>query len=261
MTGAISSASPATDPVFMTRNLLIRGMLAGVLAALLVTLFARVVAEPQVDLAIGYEEQHSAAMAGMPGHVEDAEGAGPVSRETQKGAGLLIALTLYGAAVGGIFALVFAASYGRIGAIGPRTLALLLAIGAFIAVALVPALKYPPNPPAVGEHGSVAFRTLAYFAMVALSLVSLVLSVRTARGFAPRIGAFNAMLAAAGLYTVAMIVVQFVLPTIQEVPADFPAALLWEFRVSALGMQVILWAAIGVFFGWSADRLLRAGQR
>jgi len=219
------------------------------------------VAEPQVDLAIAYEEQHAAAMAGMPGHVEDAEGSGPVSRETQKGAGLLIALTLYGAAVGGIFALVFAASYGRIGAIGPRTLALLLAIGAFIAVALVPALKYPPNPPAVGEHGSVAFRTLAYFAMIALSLVSLVLSVRTARGFAPKIGAFNTMLAAAGLYTVAMIVVQFVLPTIQEVPADFPAPLLWEFRLSALGMQAILWSAIGVFFGWSADRLLRAGQR
>src|ERR1700740_74592 len=99
----------------MTKDLLWRGMLVGILAAMLATLFARVVAEPQIDRAIGVEETHKAhdmmAMGSMPAHEHEEE---LVSRETQKSAGLLTALVLYGAAVGGIFSLVFAYGYGRI---------------------------------------------------------------------------------------------------------------------------------------------------
>jgi hypothetical protein len=246
----------------MARSLLIRGMSVGVIAALLVMLFARVIAEPQVDLAIAFEarqEAHAASLA--PDHIMAADEPEIVSRGTQKGLGLLTALGLYGAAMGGIFSLVFAASYGRLGtAIGPRTLSLLLASGAFLAIALVPALKYPPTPPAVGLHETVAFRTLVYFAMIALSLASLVMAIRTGRGLAARIGVFNAVLAAAGLYVLAMIVVQLTLPVVDEVPADFPATVLWQFRIASLGMQAILWSVIGIGFGALAETLLRAQQ-
>ena len=237
----------------MARSLLIRGMIVGIIAAVLVTLFARIVAEPQVDRAIAYEQSHAApAHAGMP--------AGPelVSRDTQKGGGLLIALTLYGAAVGGIFALVFAATYGRVGAIGPRTLSLLLAIGAFVAIALIPALKYPPTPPAVGQHETVSFRTLAYFAMIAVSLASLVIATRIGRGLSHQIGTFNAVLATVALYVAAMTIAQFALPAINEVPIDFPATVLWDFRIAALATQAILWVVIGLVFGILAEKLLRA---
>jgi hypothetical protein len=260
MTAGTCSASPATDPPPMTRSLLTRGMIVGVLAALLATLFARIVAEPQVDLAIAYEARHAEAAHAMVGHAGTVGAEeGPVSRDTQKGLGLVTALTMYGAAAGGIFALVFAFAYGRIGAFGPRTLALLLAIGGFVAIALVPALKYPATPPAVGQHETVAFRTLAYFAMIALSVLSLVTAIRIGRGLAPRLGAFDAMLAAAALYVAAMIVVQFALPVIDEVPADYPAALLWRFRIASITMQAILWTTIGVGFGIAAEAVLRAG--
>jgi predicted cobalt transporter CbtA len=237
----------------MARSLLIRGMIAGVIAAVLATLFARIVAEPQVDLAIAFEaahEQGSHAMGAMP----ETE---LVSRATQAGIGLLTAVTLYGAAIGGIFALVFAFAYGRVAAIGPRSLALLLAIGAFIAVALMPALKYPPTPPAVGLHETVAFRTLAYFAMIGTSIAALVLAVKAARAFAPRTGAFNAMLAGATIYLALIVATGFALPAINEVPADFPAVLLWRFRIASIGMQAILWATIGIGFGFATERLLR----
>ena len=39
------------------------------------------------------------------------------------------------------------------------------------------------------------------------------------------------------------------LPGIQEIPKDFPATLLWGFRLSSLGTQAVLWAALGVGFG------------
>ena len=235
----------------MVGNLLLRGMLAGVIAAVLATLFARAFAEPQVDIAIAFEAAHH-QMA----HAPEVE---LVSRATQKGIGLLTALSLYGAAVGGLFSLVFAATYGRTTPLGPRTLALLLAIAAFLVVALVPSIKYPPTPPAVGQHETVGLRTVAYFTMTGFSLMSLLLALRVRGMLAGRIGAFNAALAAAGVFIAAIASLQFFLPAIDEVPRDFPAVPLWDFRVASLATQAVLWAAIGTLFGALAEARLRRG--
>ncbi|WCM27974.1 CbtA family protein [Sphingomonas sp. QA11] len=238
----------------MARTLLIRGMLAGVVAALLAVLFARLVAEPQVDLAIAFEAAKSHAMGGM----DEPE---LVSRTVQKGLGLVIAVVLYGAAIGGIFALVFAGLYGRWSLLGPRSLALMLAVAGFVAIALVPALKYPPNPPAVGLHETVAFRTITYFAMIALSVVAMVIAAKLGRGLSQRLGGFNAMLVAGGCYVALVAAVQVVMPVINEVPVDFPAVLLWNFRMASLAMQAVLWAVIGIGFGAAAEHALRRGTR
>ncbi|WP_157219873.1 CbtA family protein [Flavisphingomonas formosensis] len=239
----------------MTKDLLWRGMLAGILAALLATLFARSFAEPLVDRAIAFEESsHEAHAMGAHAEVNEPE---IVSRDTQKGEGLLTAMLLYGAAVGGIFSLVFAYGYGRFALIGPRTLALLLAALAFVAVILVPAIKYPPNPPAVGRHETVAVRTAAYFAMIAISLIAMMAASRLRAMMIPRLGAFNALLAGAAAFLLVVSIVPLGLPSIDEVPAAFPADLLWDFRVTAFGTQLVLWAALGIGFGAMAERVLQ----
>jgi predicted cobalt transporter CbtA len=235
----------------MTGNLLWRGMLAGILAALLATVFARVYAEPQVDRAIAFEAAHEAHAMG------DDEAEAPVSRATQKGIGLATAVTLYGAAIGGIFALVFAYCYGRIGRIGPRTLALLIAALGFAIIAIVPALKYPPNPPAVGRPDTIQMRTGAYFAMITVSIVALITGGRVRAMLAARVGAFNALIAAVAAYILVVALAQIGLPRIDEVPADFPASVLWNFRVASFGVQLILWTTIGLAFGWMAEKCLR----
>ena len=240
----------------MTKDLLWRGMLVGVLAALLSTLFARTFAEPHVDRAIAFEAMHGAHASGHDPGRRIAEGPELVGRDTQKGAGLLTAMTLYGAAVGGIFALVFAYGYGRWARIGPRSFALLLAMAAFILIVLVPALKYPPTPPAVGKHETVGLRTAAYFAMIALSIGMAVVAMNI-RGALPNMGAFNASLCGAAAFVAGIALGQWALPAIDEVPADFPASLLWGFRIAALGVQAVLWATIGVGFGALADRIIR----
>jgi predicted cobalt transporter CbtA len=243
----------------MTRDLLWRGMLAGILAALLATLFAHAFAEPSIDLAIGVEHAHAAHHAAMPGM--DRPKAAPeedlVSRDTQKSWGLATALALYGAAVGGVFALVFAYGYGRFGALGPRSLSLLLAALAFALLAVVPALKYPQTPPAVGRHETVALRTAAYFAMIALSLGAAVVAARLRSAFANAGRGFDATLLAVGAFALIVGAGQFALPTIDEVPADFPATLLWNFRVASLATQALLWATIGITFGIWAERVLK----
>jgi hypothetical protein len=53
------------------------------------------------------------------------------------------------------------------------------------------------------------------------------------------------------------------LPPINEVPADFPAVVLWHFRIDSLAMQVIMWATLGLVFGAATERaaLGRQGYR
>ena len=240
----------------MTKDLLWRGMIAGVLAALLATLFARVYAEPQVDRAIAFEAAHEAHVMGPAGEADD-EAEAPVSRTTQKGVGLATAVLLYGTAIGGIFSLVFAYCYGRIGRVGPRTLALLIAALGFAIIAIVPALKYPPNPPAVGQGATIQIRTGAYFAMIAISIVALIVAGRVRAMLVARIGGFDALIAAVAAYLLVVLLAQTGLPRIDEVPVDFPASLLWDFRLASIGVQAILWTTIGLAFGWMADRRLR----
>lgn len=235
----------------MMRDLLWRGMLAGILAAFLAALFASTFAEPQIDGAIAFEAAHEAPA--MPGMAPEEE---LVSRETQKTAGLYTAMLLYGAAVGGIFALVFAYGYGRMTTLGPRSFALLLALVAFVVIVAVPAIKYPPTPPAVGLHETVRLRTAAFFAMIGYSVLAAIAGNWIRRQFAGLLSAIDAALVGLFGFVVIVALLQFTLPVVDEVPVDFPATLLWQFRLTALGAQGVLWIGTGLIFGTLAQRCL-----
>jgi predicted cobalt transporter CbtA len=234
----------------MTRTLLLRGMLVGVVAGLLVFAFARWIGEPQVERAIAFETS-----------MDKARGEAPepevVSRRVQKSAGLLTGAVIYGAAVGGLFGLVFAFAYGRIGELGPRALSAVLAALGFVAIVLVPQLKYPANPPAVGRPETIGVRTGAYFLLILVSIVAMVLSLQLRRGFAKRFGEWNGSLLAAGLFVAVVGLVSHFLPEVDEVPAGFPVTLMWKFRVAALEIQAVLWGVLGLGFGWLTEKELK----
>ena len=161
----------------MTGQLLLRGMLAGLLAGLIAFGFARLYGEPQVDRAIAFEELMAAAEAPADAHEEPEA----VSRQTQAGIGLFTGVVTYAVAMGGIFSLVFAGLYGRVGRLSPRALALVLGAAAFVALVVVPDLKYPPNPPAVGDPETIGVRTGLFFVTLAASIFALCLAVAFAR--------------------------------------------------------------------------------
>jgi hypothetical protein len=231
----------------MVGKLLVRGMLAGIVAGLLTFAFARIVGEPQVDQAISFEEKAAAAR----GEAPEPE---IVSRETQVGLGLLTGVVTYGAAFGGLFSLVFAYAYGRAGALSVRALSVWLALGAFIALVIVPNIKYPANPPSVGDPETIGTRTGLFFLMIAISLATMVFSLKVRRRVAAKLGAWNGSIVAALVFVAIIAAVQLSMPVINEVPATFPAELLWKFRVAAIGMQVIMWATIGLLFGAMVER-------
>ncbi|MBN3764342.1 CbtA family protein [Burkholderia sp. Ac-20365] len=238
----------------MVGKLLMRGMLAGVVAGLIAFGFAKVAGEPQVERAIAFEE-HAHAMEG------DAHEPELVSRDTQAGLGLLTGVVAYGAAFGGLFALTFAYAWGRVGKLGARPLAAWLALGAFVALVVVPNLKYPANPPSVGDPDTIGYRTGQFFLTIAISVAIMVLSLNVRSFAARRFGQWNGALAGLAAFVVMLAVVLAALPAIDEVPAAFPATLLWKFRIAAIGMQAVIWTTLGALFGVLAERMERAGSR
>jgi hypothetical protein len=223
-------------------SLLMRGMLAGLLASLLAFGFAKVFGEPQVDRAIAFEEQ----LAKAAGEAEEPE---IVSRDVQSTIGLFTGVGVYGTALGGLFALAFAFVSGRLVRMPPRTTALVLAAVGFLALYIVPYLKYPANPPSIGQAETIGYRTQLYFAMIVFSLAALAIAIGVGRRLVGQLGSWNAALAGAAVYVGLTALAAYVLPPINEVPEAFPADLLWHFRIAALGTQVVLWAAIALLFG------------
>ncbi|MEU2727154.1 CbtA family protein [Streptomyces griseoviridis] len=229
------------------RNLLVRGMLAGLGAGLLALVAAYLLGEPSVDKAIGFEESHAHS------HEHEVE---LVSRSLQSTAGLATGVLLYGVAFGGIAALAYCFALGRVGRFSPRATALLLSGCALLAVYVVPFLKYPANPPAVGDGDTIGKRTTLYFLMMVLSVLLAVAATLLGRRLAPRLGNWWATIAAVAAFAVVTGLAFALLPVINEVPADFPAAVLWRFRLAALAIQLTLWTGFGLLFGELAERVL-----
>lgn len=233
----------------MTRPLLVRGMLVGVAAGLLAYVFSRVFGEPQVQHAIDFEH-HLARLH------HDREAHELVSRGLQRSLGLLTGTVVTGVALGGIFSLVFAYAHGRIGAMGPRATAAVLAAVGYLTIVLAPFTKYPANPPAIGNPDTVGRRTVAYFVMIAVCVLGAIAAARIRRQLLPRLGAWNSALGALACFVVVVGAAQLILPAFHETPAGFPADVLYRFRVASLGINLTLWTTIGLGFGAAVQRLL-----
>ena len=257
----------------MEKQIIGRGLLAGAAAGVLAFIFARIFVEPQIELAIGYEDGIAAAheametAAGVAGHSHGEDGGG-FTRAVQMNIGMGLGVLLFSLAIGALFAVAFAVTYGRVGNISARLTSLYVAGGMLLSVYVVPALKYPASPPALSLDETIRQRTLLYLAMVVLSVAILVGAVVLGRRWTPKLGAWNATLAAGATYLVAVAVVMLILPTIDETPGPlvddagvivyegFPADLLYDFRLYSFGTQVVIYATIGVVFAALVSRLL-----
>ncbi len=249
----------------MVRRLLIRGLLAGLLAGLFGFGVAKTIGETSVDKAIafgGYVENNI--------HHEAPE-ASFVSRSLQSSAGLGTGALIYGIALGGITALVFAGIYGRGGLTKAKPAAALVGFVGFVGVYLAPVLKYPANPPSIGQADTIGRRTALFVLMIACSIVGLVVAGVVWRQLLDRTSRWNATVLAALTYIVVLIVVYVVFPGVNEVPqaaipgvtgavtdatVTFPPTVLWQFRIASLAIQAVLWATIALAFGFLAERLL-----
>ena len=249
----------------MEKRLIARGLLAGVVGSVLAFIFARLCAEPVIARAIAFEDGRTDAEEAHGVHEHGVE---LFTRSVQSTPGLGFGVLLFGVAMGALFSVLFCVVYARSKDVEARLLSVQLAAASFVAVYLVPFLKYPPNPPAVGQSDTIKERTGWYLVMVLVSVVLAGAAVWLARRLEARFGAWNAWLIAAGTYIVVLAAVAALLPTVDETPAPlrdasgviiypgFPADVLYEFRLLSLATQLILWVTIGLVFSALASRLL-----
>lgn len=266
-------------------KLILRGVLVGALGGLLAFGFARVFVEPQIQAAIDYESGRDTAQAildkaaGIP-----AEMGGPelFSRALQANLGIGVGMILFGMAMGALFAVVYTVCLGRVGTLRLRTLAVLVAAGGFLGSYLVPFLKYPANPPAIGHPDTIGARGSLYLVMVICSVAFLAGAVWLGQRLRSRFGEWNASLLAGAAFIVAIGIVMALLPSpghlasnvaqygdqATETPQPlhdlagvivypgFPADVLFAFRLYSVAAQLILWTTIGLTFAPLAERLL-----
>src|SRR5829696_1675310 len=144
------------------RDFVARGLVAGAVGGGAAALFIRVVTETQIGFALEFED---AAVLGGP-----ATGAAEFSRGTQYWGGMAAAV-LYGAVIGLALGVAVAALHHRVRALDEFGRVARVAAGAFVAVVLIPFLKYPANPPAVGDADTVGERTRLYLSLMGGGLV------------------------------------------------------------------------------------------
>ena len=246
----------------MEKRLIASGLLAGLVGAVLAFVFARLCAEPIIGRAIAYEDGRTEAEQAHGVHEHGVE---LFTRGVQANAGLGFGVLLFGLAMGALFAVVFCLIYVRAENPVPHRLSAQLAAGAFASVYLVPFVKYPPNPPAIGQPDTIGMRTGWYLFAVLASVVLAVAAVWLARRLTARFGGWTAGVLAVEAYVVVVAVVYVLLPKVSETPQPlrdasgaiiypgFPADVLYEFRLVSLGTQLVLWVAIGLLFeGWPA---------
>ena len=217
-------------------------VLAGLLAGLLVAAYHFTLTEPVIDRAIALEEQAAAARGG---HEEQPV----VSRDVQKGLGLFLGWSLYGALAGVVFGGVFTLAQGKLPGDVAWRKGLALAGLAFLGVALLPFLKYPANPPGVGDPDTHSFRVAVQLVFLALSVAGAVGAVILYRVLARRPATlpwrWPVAMAAFGAYAAAIYLLMPPSPDAINVPAD----MVLGFRALSLGGLALLWAVIGLLFG------------
>ncbi|MGW8648525.1 CbtA family protein [Nocardia salmonicida] len=232
------------------KTLLLRGVLGGLVAGLLVARVGCFFCGTPGGAAIAIEEaaaapaEHGHDAAEPQGHSHGDEDEPLVSRSGQK-AGQFLALGLAGMAFGALFASAVNVARRFTTLSGPQ-LSLTTAVLAWAAIVAVPFFKYPANPPAVGDPDTINDRTWLWVAAVVLGLLAVAAAVAAYRVVAA--SDTLRLIAGVGAFVVVTTVGYVLLPGVNEVADDFPATLLWNFRVASLAETTTLWVSLGLAF-------------
>jgi len=142
-------------------------LLSGVLAGTIHGVVNLVLVEPYLDQAIGIENQHMFA-SGKESDTPEFRAEFDSYRYWQKG-GQILAGAILGTSIGALFGIVYAYSRnllpGNTDLKKPFTLAAIM----WLTIFFIPFLKYPANPPTVGDPETVVLRSILYLSFIAIS--------------------------------------------------------------------------------------------
>lgn len=230
-------------------------LLAGAIAGTILGAINQVVVEPYIDHAIELEmlQQNTTAQSGQV-ITNPAEFA--AYRFWQKG-GEIIAGTILGLSIGSLYGIVFAYTRGSIsGTNNNKKKALIVAGIMWLVLFLMPALKYPPNPPAVGNPETIYYRQSLYVAFLAISgfsALGLAFLYRKMMVAPSNNTKKKVIIIPSAVYAAIMAGAYLAMPANPD-PINAPIDLVIGFRITSAITISMFWAVLGVIFGALWDK-------
>jgi predicted cobalt transporter CbtA len=141
-------------------------LIAGAISGIFLAVMNLGVVEPYIDEAINIENQNAITQGEVinPQEFND-------YRLWQK-SGEITAGAILGVSLGALFGVVFALTRNSIPGSNDKKKALILAGVMLLVIYIVPALKYPANPPAVGDPETIYYRESLYITQLTVSGIS-----------------------------------------------------------------------------------------
>lgn len=236
------------------QRLILRAVLVGVVAGLIVGVFHNIFTVPVIERAITLEEERAAAA--LPPGTQVEEEPPLVSLGAQR-IGMAIGMGILGA----VFGLVFAGAYGLLRLAlpdsAPIALAIVTGLLGFWALSFLVSLKFPFVPPGIGSEETLIFRQgfhLLFYVLSALGVAGVILAVNEIKGSvrseATRLRLYGL---AALVYGAFVLLIFWVIPGNPD-PVEVPADLLLQFNHVSLVGHLLTWGLMAVGFAYLLRR-------
>lgn len=224
-------------------SVLASALLAGVVAGLFVAAFHQLATEPVLQQAIDLEGALKKA-SGEPAQSE------LFSRSIQH-IGLFIGYLLYGIGWGALFGVVAS----LLPLLTRTAFSLKQGLGLLLVscwtVGIFPQLRYPANPPGVGESATIGFRQEVYLGILLLSILGTLLAAIAYQALGkvskrwqqPQVR----ISLVAGLYLLYIGILSVCLPNYTD-PVRLPSNLMMSFRWLSVTGVLLFWLALGSIF-------------
>jgi predicted cobalt transporter CbtA len=228
-------------------------LVSGAIAGTLLGLINQIIVEPYIDKAVNIEVQHSVREGG-----EAVDPNELVKYRTWQKSGEIVAGTILGISIAALFGIVFAYSRSSVLLLphsdNNKKKALVLAGIMWFVLFLVPALKYPANPPAVGDPETIYYRQSLYVVLLIISGFSaLVLSFLYTNKISDK-SSLSKRIAIPLIYAAIILGAFLILPPNPD-KITAPMDLVLGFRIASGFTISVFWGVLALIFGSFWDRL------
>jgi predicted cobalt transporter CbtA len=222
---------------------------SGVIAGIILAFLNLGIVEPTIDKAIALEVQKQVSSG------ENVNMSELIDYRYWQKAGAFAGGAIYGAGLASLFGVVFVFARSRLPGKNNKQKAILLAGIMWLVLFLMVALKYPANPPAVGDPETIYYRETLYVGYILISgLAALGMAVIWIR---TRMNSKKIIIPL--MYAAIMVTVYVVMPSNPD-KIEISMDLIQTFRILTAITIGVFWGTLGIIFGSLWDKFLSREQ-
>jgi predicted cobalt transporter CbtA len=222
---------------------------SGVIAGIILALLNLGIVEPTIDKAIALEVQKQVSSG------ENVNMSELIDYRYWQKAGAFAGGAIYGAGLASLFGVIFVFARNKLPGKNNKQKAIFLAGIMWFVLFLMVALKYPANPPAVGDPETIYYREILYVAYIMISGIAAlglaVIWIRTS---------MNSKRIIIPLIYAAIMVTAFVVMPSNPDKIEISMDLIQTFRILSAITIGVFWGILGIIFGSLWDKFLSKEQ-